>query len=451
MFAAMASCGSSLALSRGHPVSFRAPCGGRLSYLRPQAVVFRNSLGLKWVTAKPCSRRAPVMASFSGSENSTEIIDIEISNSSDDEGAPVQPRQKSGRPRKVKNIEGSSTSQVDGQEETEEDEEEWDFFGELATHIEKGSESGWTEKEQEQEEEHARTPNFVEAEVVGTTTDNANADITVESSTSDGSIPEAARPSFEGRQESKDEFLREEDSSDDEDDDIDFDDPKYQQKPDWMQDAVWQAIKNQGPGDDDDEGQPLWVDEEDPNWPEGEPEDGWGFKTSQFFDKISIKNDKSAEDDDEDDEELKMNWESEADDWMIREISTNEWEYSVFADPSPLVVYMFARYGRRGKDSWKMLEQLEKAVTSVWESGKAPLRAIKVDIGMEIDLGSALGINKDECPQLLFIKNGKGLYRLKDQRTSEELMQLMAHFFYNGKRPSFVDTTSSPESLGSVA
>jgi hypothetical protein len=28
----------------------------------------------------------------------------------------------------------------------------------------------------------------------------------------------------------------------------------------------------------------------------------------------------------------------------------------------------------RGMDSWKMLEQLEKAVTSVWESGKAPLR-----------------------------------------------------------------------------
>lgn len=32
---------------------------------------------------------------------------------------------------------------------------------------------------------------------------------------------------------------------------------------------------------------------------------------------------------------------------------------------------------------------------------------------MEIDLGSALDINKNDCPQLLFIKNGKGLYRLK--------------------------------------
>lgn len=39
-------------------------------------------------------------------------------------------------------------------------------------------------------------------------------------------------------------------------------------------------------------------------------------------------------------------------------------------------------------------------------------QAVKVDIGMEIDLGSALGIKNDDCPQLLFIKNGKGLYRL---------------------------------------
>ena len=102
------------------------------------------------------------------------------------------------------------------------------------------------------------------------------------------------------------------------------------------------------PGDDDDEGQPLWVEEEDPNWPDDEPEDGWGFNTSQFFNKVSIKNDKSAEDDDEDDEEeLKMNWDSEADDWLIKEITANDWESSVFADPSPLVVYTFARYGRR--------------------------------------------------------------------------------------------------------
>jgi len=96
--------------------------------------------------------------------------------------------------------------------------------------------------------------------------------------------------------------------------------------------------------DDGDEVQPLWVDEEDPTWPAEEPEDGWGFRTSQFFDKVSIKNDKS---DDEDDEELKINWENEADDWMIQEITSNDWELTIFANPSPLVVYLFARYGRR--------------------------------------------------------------------------------------------------------
>lgn len=387
---------------------------------------------LKRVTAQPCSRRVPVLASLSRSDNSTEIIDI--SNSSDDRAAPVvQPRRKRGRPRKAKNLKGSSPDEPAATEQ--EEEEEWDFFGELASHIETQSQRGWAESDQEEEEEEEEAPNAVEGKVIEPATDKANGE----------SIPEAASAAFGGgRQE---EVLREED----EDEDVDYDDPKYQQKPDWMQDAVWQAISNQGPGDGDDEGQPLWVEEEDPTWPDEEPEDGWGFRTSQFFDKISIKNDKPAEDDDEDDEQLKMNWDSEADDWMIKEITANDWEHTVFADPSPLVVYAFARYGRRGMDSWKMLEQLEKAVTSVWESGKAPLRAVKVDVGMEIDLGSALGIGKDECPQLLFIKNGKGLYSLKDQRTSEELMQLLAHFFYNGKRPSFLNTTSSPESLRSVA
>lgn len=65
------------------------------------------------------------MASASGSEGAREIIDVEISN----------PRRE--RPRKV---EGSE----------EEDEEEWDFFGELASHIESGSQQGWKEEEEEE-------------------------------------------------------------------------------------------------------------------------------------------------------------------------------------------------------------------------------------------------------------------------------------------------------------
>ena len=103
------------------------------------------------------------------------------------------------------------------------------------------------------------------------------------------------------------------------------------------------------------EEQPLWVDEEDPTWPE-EGEDGWGFRTSQFFDKMSLKtetkktgdgNGDDDYDDDDDNDELVTNWESEADDWVIKEIVSNDWEANVFADPSPLLVYVFARYGRR--------------------------------------------------------------------------------------------------------
>jgi hypothetical protein len=36
-------------------------------------------------------------------------------------------------------------------------------------------------------------------------------------------------------------------------------------------------------------------------------------------------------------------------------------------------------------------------------------------------------------------------------RTSEELLQYIAHFFYNGKRPSSLQTSTSSESLKSVA
>jgi hypothetical protein len=160
-----------------------------------------------------------VLASLSRSDNSTEIIDI--SNSSDDRAAPVvQPRRKRGRPRKAKNLKGSSPDEPAATEQ-EEEEEEWDFFGELASHIETQSQRGWTESEQEEEEEEV---------VIEPATDKANGE----------SIPEAASAAFGGGRQK--EVLREED----EDEDVDYDDPKYQQKPDWMQDAVWQAISNQG-------------------------------------------------------------------------------------------------------------------------------------------------------------------------------------------------------------
>jgi hypothetical protein len=106
--------------------------------------------------------------------------------------------------------------------------------------------------------------------------------------------------------------------------------------------------KGEGDDDDDDDGQPLWVEEDNPTWP-AEGEDGWGFWTFQVFEDMEIRPDKqkSNDDDDDDDDELALNWETEADNWVIKEITTNDWEATVFADPSPLVVYLFARYGPR--------------------------------------------------------------------------------------------------------
>ncbi|CAK9236428.1 unnamed protein product [Sphagnum troendelagicum] len=155
--------------------------------------------------------------------------------------------------------------------------------------------------------------------------------------------------------------------------------------------------KGEGDDDDDDDGQPLWVEEDDPTWP------------------------------------------AEAHNWVIKEITTNDWEATVFADPSPLVVYLFARYGPRGPDGWNMLNELEKAVETIWESWKAPLRVVKLDMGLKIDLASALEIHIDECPALLLIKNGKGFQRLEGFKSSEELMQIMAHYFYNAAQPSCLD------------
>jgi len=40
-------------------------------------------------------------------------------------------------------------------------------------------------------------------------------------------------------------------------------------------------------------------------------------------------------------------------------------------------------------------------------------QAVKVDIGMEVDVGTALNISQDDCPQLIFIKNGKALHKLE--------------------------------------
>lgn len=87
---------------------------------------------------------------------------------------------------------------------------------------------------------------------------------------------------------------------------------------------------------------PLVVDEDDPDWPEDA--DGWGFNFSQFFDKMSVKNVKKDDDNDDDDDGGKeINWE---DIRPIKDITSAEWEETVFSDLSPLVVLVHNRHRR---------------------------------------------------------------------------------------------------------
>ncbi|CAI0428101.1 unnamed protein product [Linum tenue] len=88
---------------------------------------------------------------------------------------------------------------------------------------------------------------------------------------------------------------------------------------------------------------PLVVDEEDPDWPEDA--DGWGFSLGQFFNKITIKNVKKDGDDDEKyDSDNEIVWQD--DDYIrpIKDITTAEWEGTLFKDISHLIVLVHNRY-----------------------------------------------------------------------------------------------------------
>lgn len=89
---------------------------------------------------------------------------------------------------------------------------------------------------------------------------------------------------------------------------------------------------------------PLVIEEDDPNWPEDA--DGWGFNLDQFFNKITIKNVKKDDDDENYDSENEIVWQD--DDYIrpIKDITSAEWEETIFKDISPLVVLVHNRYKR---------------------------------------------------------------------------------------------------------
>eukprot|EP00268_Persea_americana_P045020 TRINITY_DN4568_c0_g1_i7.p1 TRINITY_DN4568_c0_g1~~TRINITY_DN4568_c0_g1_i7.p1 ORF type:complete len:351 (-),score=65.72 TRINITY_DN4568_c0_g1_i7:633-1685(-) len=169
------------------------------------------------------------------------------------------------------------------------------------------------------------------------------------------------------------------------------------------------------------------VEEDDPDWPV-DTDVGWGIRASDYFEQYPIKNVVV--------DGVEIDWEGELDDSWVKEINILEWEGFAF-HPSPLMVLVFERYNRAA-DNWRLLKELEKAIKVYWNAkDRLPPRTVKFDVNIEKDLAYALKVK--ECPQLLFLRGQKIMYREKEFRTADELVQMIAHFYYNAKKPSWID------------
>ncbi|KAI3829777.1 hypothetical protein L1987_03905 [Smallanthus sonchifolius] len=189
-----------------------------------------------------------------------------------------------------------------------------------------------------------------------------------------------------------------------------------------------------GDGDEEEDGggdekkkKGMVVEEEDPDWPV-DADVGWGIRASEYFEKHPIKN-VIGEDG------VEIDWEGELDDNLVKEINCLEWESFAF-HPSPLIVLVFERYNR-ASENWKALKELEKAAKVYWSAkDRLPPRTVKLDMNLETDLAYALKVR--ECPQILFLRGNRIIYRETQSRTADELVQLIAHFYYKAKKPSWM-------------
>ncbi|KAI4331745.1 hypothetical protein L6164_016703 [Bauhinia variegata] len=172
----------------------------------------------------------------------------------------------------------------------------------------------------------------------------------------------------------------------------------------------------------------MVIEEESDNWPL-DADVGWGIRASEYFEQHPIKN-VVGEDG------VEIDWEGEIDDNWVQEINCLEWESFAF-HPSPIIVLVFERY-HRATENWKNLKELEKAIKVYWSAkDRLPPRAVKVDINIERDLAYALKVK--ECPQILFLRGNRIVYREKELRTADELVKMIAFFYYNAKKPSWID------------
>ncbi|GMH27830.1 hypothetical protein Nepgr_029673 [Nepenthes gracilis] len=157
----------------------------------------------------------------------------------------------------------------------------------------------------------------------------------------------------------------------------------------------------------------MVVDEDNLHWPL-DADVGWGIRASEYFEKHPIKN-VVGEDG------VEIDWEGEIDDNWVQEINCLEWESFAF-HPAPLIVLVFERYNRAA-DNWKLLKEIEQALKVYWNAkDRLPPRAVKLDINIERDLAYALKVT--ECPQILFLRGNRILYREKEFRSADELFKL---------------------------
>ncbi|KAL5849213.1 hypothetical protein ACOSQ3_007273 [Xanthoceras sorbifolium] len=191
---------------------------------------------------------------------------------------------------------------------------------------------------------------------------------------------------------------------------------------------------------------PLVVDEDDPDWPEDA--DGWGFSFGQFFDKITIKNNKKDDEDENYDSENEVVWQDDNYIRPIKNIKTAEWEEAVFKDISPLIVLVHNRY-KRPKENEKVRDELVKAVQIIWNCRLPSPRCVAVDANTELELVSALQVSV--FPEVIFTKAGKIVYREKATRTADEFSKIMAFFYYGAAKPACLNSIrSSQETIPSV-
>ncbi|XP_031267423.1 thioredoxin-like fold domain-containing protein MRL7L, chloroplastic isoform X1 [Pistacia vera] len=187
---------------------------------------------------------------------------------------------------------------------------------------------------------------------------------------------------------------------------------------------------------------PLVVEEDDPDWPEDA--DGWGFSLGQFFDKITIKNVKKDDDDENYDSENEIVWQDDNYIRPIKDIKTVEWEEIVFKDISPLIVLVHNRY-KRPKENKKIRDEIEKAVHIIWNCRLPSPRCVAVDANVEHELVSALQVSI--FPEVIFTKAGKILYREKAIRTADELSKMMAFFYYGAAKPACLNGVESTQEM----